>query len=61
MSKIIIHAFTKDKNNPHLPIDQELFKTVCDSLGGFVAWIDLVDKTNKTTYEHADKVEEDNE
>lgn len=50
MAKLVIHAYTKDERNTHLKTAKELLKTVSDSLGGFVAWIDLVDETNATTY-----------
>jgi len=43
MAKLIIHAYTQDKNNPTLKTAQELLTTVSNSLGGFIAWIDLVD------------------
>lgn len=47
MAKIIIHAFTQDKHNPHLKTPQELLKEVKKSLGGYVAYVDLVDETNE--------------
>jgi len=50
MAKLIIHAYTQDKNNPTLKTAQELLTTVSNSLGGFIAWIDLVDETNETVY-----------
>lgn len=50
MAKLVVHAYTKDTNNPNLNTPKELLKTVSDSLGGYVAWIDLVDETNATTY-----------
>tara|TARA_R100001082_G_scaffold57587_3_gene31780 strand:- start:4244 stop:4426 length:183 start_codon:yes stop_codon:yes gene_type:complete len=59
MAKIVIHAYTQDKNNKHLNTYQELLKTVSNSLGGYVAWIDVVDTTNKTTFKHEDKLEEE--
>ena len=49
MAKLEIYAYTKDENNSELKTSEELLKTVSDSLGGFVAWIDLVDSTNETT------------
>jgi|TARA_R100001530_G_scaffold102214_1_gene71052 hypothetical protein len=55
MAKLIIHAYTQDENNLRVPTYQELLKTVSDSLGGYVGWIDVVDTTNKTTFEHEDK------
>jgi len=51
MAKLVIHAYTKDKNNPTLKTAQELLTTVSESLGGFISWIDLVDETNETTFE----------
>jgi len=51
MAKLVVHAYTKDKNNPNLKTPQELLTTVSNSLGGFIAWIDLVDETNETTFE----------
>ena len=48
MAKLVVHAYTQDKNNPDLKTAQELLRTVSNSLGGFIAWIDLVDETNKT-------------
>lgn len=57
MAKIIIHAFTQDKHNPHLKTSQELLKEVSNSLGGYVAWINVVDETNKSTYKFANKEE----
>ena len=57
MAKIVIHAYTQDKNNFHLPSAKELLTTLSDTLGGYVAWIDIVDTTNKTTFEHEDKLE----
>lgn len=59
MAKIVIHAYTRDKNNLRQPTYQELLKTVADSLGGYIAWINVVDKTNKTTFEYEGKVEEE--
>ena len=60
MAKIVIHAYTRDKYNPkYYHTYQELLKTLHDALGGYVAWIDVVDKTNETTFEHEDKLEED--
>lgn len=50
MAKLEIYAYTKDKNNSELRTAQELLITVSDSLGGYVAWIDLVDETNETTF-----------
>lgn len=58
MAKLVIHAYTKDENNPTLITFQELIKTVSDSLGGCVAWIDVVDKTNETTFDHEYRLEE---
>ena len=58
MAKLEIYAYTKDKNNSELRTAQELLITVIDSLGGYVAWIDLVDETNETTFEHEDRLEE---
>jgi len=57
MAKIVIHAYTEDKNNSRLPSAKELLTTLSDTLGGYVAWIDVVDTTNKTTFEHEDKLE----
>jgi|DEB0MinimDraft_3_1074331.scaffolds.fasta_scaffold152738_2 hypothetical protein len=54
MAKLLVHAYTKDNNNPSLETPKELLKTVSDSLGGYVAWIDLVDETNETTFERDD-------
>jgi len=59
MAKLVIHAYTQDKNNRYLNTYQELLKTVGDSLGGYVAWIDVVDTTNKTTFEHEDRLDEE--
>ena len=59
MAKLVIHAYTQDKNNPRLLTFQEVIKTVSDSLGGYVAWIDVVDTTNKTTFEHEDRLDEE--
>ena len=59
MAKLVIHAYTKDKNNPNLVSFQDLLKTVSDSLGGSVAWIDVVDTTNETTFKHEDRLEEE--
>jgi len=50
MAKLVVHAYTKDERNPNLNTPKELLKTVSNSLGGYVAWIDLVDETNATTY-----------
>ncbi len=58
MAKIVINTYTRDENNPHLPTYADLFTTLRDTLGGYVAWIDGVDTTNKTTFEHEDKLEE---
>ena len=55
MAKLVVHAYTKDKNNPNLYTPQELLATVSKSLGGYVAWIDVFDTTNETTYEREDK------
>lgn len=49
MAQLVIHAYTQDKNNPSLKTPQELLKEVSNSLGGYVAWVDLVDDTNETT------------
>lgn len=49
MAKLVVHAYTRDKNNPDLKTAEELLKTVSNALGGFIAWIELVDKTNETT------------
>ena len=59
MAKIIIHAYTQDKNNKCENTYQELLKTVSNSLGGYVAWIDVVDTTNETTFKHEDRLEEE--
>jgi hypothetical protein len=59
MAKIIIHAYTQDENNPHLPKYADLFVALKDTLGGYVGWIDCVDTTNKTTFEYEDKLEEE--
>tara|TARA_R110002012_G_scaffold317685_1_gene534587 strand:+ start:3076 stop:3258 length:183 start_codon:yes stop_codon:yes gene_type:complete len=58
VAKLVIHAYTKDKNNPRLLTFQEVIKTVSDSLGGCVAWIDVVDETNETTFKHEDRLED---
>ena len=55
MAKLEIYAYTKDENNSELKTAQELLKTVSDFLGGYVAWIDLVDETNKTTFKKEEK------
>ena len=59
MAKLVVHAYTQDKNNPTLKTAQELLTTVSNLLGGFVAWIDLVDETNTTVFEYEDKLEEE--
>ncbi len=60
MAKIVIHAYTRDKYNPRYYYTyQELLKTIQNALGGYVAWIDVVDTTNETTFEHEDKLEEE--
>lgn len=59
MAKIIIHAYTQDKNNKYENTYQELLKTVSDSLGGYVAWIDVIDTTNETTFKHEDTLKEE--
>ena len=59
MAKLVVHAYTQDKNNPTLKTAQELLTTVGNSLGGFIAWIDLVDETNATAFEYEDKLEEE--
>ena len=59
MAKLVIHAYTKDNNNPGLKTAQELLKTVSNSLGGFIAWIDIVDETNNTTFEYEAQLEEE--
>jgi hypothetical protein len=59
MAKLIIHAYTQDKNNPTLKTAQELLTTVSNSLGGFIAWIDLVDETNNTSFEYEALLEEE--
>ena len=59
MAKLIIHAYTQDKNNPTLKTAQELLTTVSNSLGGFIAWIDLVDETNTTSFEYEAQLEEE--
>lgn len=59
MAKLVIHAYTKDENNRYENTYQELLKTVSNSLGGCVAWIDVVDTTNETTFEHEDRLEEE--
>jgi len=58
MAKLEIYAYTKDNNNSELKTPQELLKTVSDSLGGYVAWIDLVDETNATTYKRDEETNE---
>ena len=58
MAKLVVHAYTKDKNNPNLKTPQELLTTVSNSLGGFIAWIDLVDETNETTFERENEDEQ---
>jgi len=52
MAKVIIHAFTQDENNKALPKWEELSKLLGDCLGGYVSYIDVVDKTNDTTFEY---------
>lgn len=59
MAKLEVYAYTQDKNNPTLKTAQELLTTVSNLLGGFVAWIDLVDETNATVFEYEDKLEEE--
>jgi len=51
MAKLVVHAYTQDKNNPTLKTPQELLETVFNVLGGYIAWVDLVDETNETTFE----------
>lgn len=58
MAKIVIHAYTRDENNLREPTYQDLLKTVADSLGGCIAWIDVVDTTNETTFAHEGALEE---
>jgi len=58
MAKLVVHAYTKDKNNSNLKTPQELLTTVSNSLGGFIAWIDLVDETNETTFERENEDEQ---
>ena len=50
MAKLEIYAYTKDKNNSELKTPQKLLEEVSNFLGGYVAWIDLVDETNETTF-----------
>ena len=61
MAKLVIHAYTQDENNPRELTSQELLLTVAKSLRveGYVAWIDVVDTTNETTYKHEDKLKEE--
>ena len=59
MAKIVIHAYTKDENNTDLPSTEELLGTLSNSLGGFVAWVDVVDGTNETTFKYEDLLEEE--
>ena len=59
MAKLVVHAYTQDKNNPTLKTAQELLTTVSNSLGGFISWIDLVDETNTTSYEYEAQLEEE--
>lgn len=61
MAKLVIHSYTKDKNNPYLNTPQDLLETVSNALGGYVAWIDVVDTTNKTTFEHEDRLQKKEE
>lgn len=56
MAKLVVHAYTKDERNTELKTAKELLETVSNALGGYVAWVDLVDETNATTYK---KDEED--
>jgi len=55
MAKLVVHAYTKDEINNGLKTPEELLTTVSNSLGGFVAWVDLVDDTNKSTYRRDDE------
>jgi len=55
MAKLEIYAYTKDNNNSELKTPQELLKTISDSLGGYVAWIDVVDETNETTFKREEE------
>ena len=50
MAKLVVHAYTKDERNPNLKTPKELLETVSNALGGYVAWVDVVDETNATTY-----------
>ena len=59
MAKLVVHAYTQDKNNPTLKTAQELLTTVSNSLGGFIAWVDLVDETNTTSFEYEAQLEEE--
>jgi len=59
MAKLVVHAYTQDKNNPTLKTPQELLETVSNVLGGFIAWVDLVDETNETSFEYEAQLEEE--
>jgi hypothetical protein len=59
MAKVIIHAYTQNKNNKHEETYQELLKTISNSLSGYVSWIDVVDTTNETTFKYEDRLEEE--
>jgi len=59
MAKLVVHAYTQDKNNPTLKTPQELLETVSNVLGGFIAWVDLVDETNETSFEYEARLEEE--
>ena len=59
MAKVIIHAYTQDKNNKQEESYQELLKTISTSLSGYVSWIDVIDTTNETTFKHEEKLEEE--
>tara|TARA_R100001163_G_C4899512_1_gene88756 strand:+ start:253 stop:432 length:180 start_codon:yes stop_codon:yes gene_type:complete len=52
MAKVVIHAFTQDENNKALPKWEELSKLLADCLGGFSAYVDVVDKTNDTVFQY---------
>jgi len=55
MAQLVIHAYTQDKNNPSLKSPQQLLEEVSNFLGGYVAWVDLVDETNETTFKREEK------
>ena len=56
MAQLVIHAYTQDKDNPSLKSPQQLLEEVSNFLGGYVAWVDLVDETNKTTFKRDEDI-----